>query len=30
MLEMRNNAERIRLSIREKTVKRQLELEFKD
>lgn len=28
MLEMRNNAERIRLSIREKTVKRQLELEF--
>lgn len=30
MLEMRNNAERIRLSIREKTVKRQLELEFKE
>lgn len=30
MLEMRNNAERIRISIREKTVKRQLELEFKD
>ena len=30
MLEMRNNAERIRASIREKTVKRQLELEFKD
>lgn len=30
MLEMRNNAERIRLSIREKTVKHQLELEFKD
>lgn len=30
MLEMRNNAERIRLSIREKTKKRQLELEFKD
>lgn len=28
MLEMRNNAERIRLSIREKTKKRQLELEF--
>ena len=30
MLEMRNNAERIRLSIREKTKKRQLELEFKE
>lgn len=30
MLEMRNNAERIRASIREKSVKRQLELEFKD
>lgn len=30
MLEMRNNAERIRISIREKTVKRQLELEFKE
>lgn len=28
MLEMRNNAERIRLSIREKTKKRQLELDF--
>lgn len=30
MLEMRNNAESIRLSIREKTKKRQLELEFKE
>ena len=30
MLEMRNNAERIRLSIREKTVKRQLELQFEE
>lgn len=30
MLEMRNNAERIRASIREKTVKRQLELQFKE
>ena len=28
MLEMRNNAERIRASIREKSVKRQLELQF--
>ena len=28
MLEMRNNAERIRSSIREKSVKRQLELQF--
>lgn len=30
MLEMRNNAERIRASIREKSVKRQLELQFKE